>query len=118
MINEGGIKVNADSSCLMPMGTVFSIMSKHVNGRIYCADYHRGIMATEKSDIITMTLLNDKFDKHKNFRLKKYGEQPEITVYTSESILPFSRFDKKTATAVVNEEMYIIDVPPHSIAVV
>lgn len=118
LINEGGIKVGAESSSLTPVGKVFSIMKNHLNGRICCADYRRGIMATEKGEIITMTLLNENLDAPKSFSFKKQGKQAKITVYTSESVMPFSDFEEKTVTAVECGDMYTVNVPPHSIATV
>lgn len=118
LINKGGIKMDADSSSLTPVGKVFSIMKNHINGRICCADYRRGIMATEKDGIITMTLLNENLDDSKSFRFKKQEKQAEITVYISASVLPFSDFEEKTVKAVECEDMYTVNVPPHSIATV
>ncbi len=45
-------------------------MKNHINGRICCADYRRGIMATEKDGIITMTLLNENLAIQKALDLK------------------------------------------------
>lgn len=75
-------------------------------------------MATEKDGIITTTLLNENLDDSKSFRFKKQEKQAEITVYTSASVLPFSDFEEKTEKAVECEDMYTVNVPPHSIATV
>lgn len=75
-------------------------------------------MATEKDGIITTTLLNENLDDSKSFRFKKQEKQAEITVYTSASVLPFSDFEEKTVKAVECEDMYTVNVPPHSIATV
>lgn len=106
-VNEGAIDIAPDKAVLNATGKVFALMNKHAGGKLLFSG--RNVVATEKEDFITITLLNRAYDSEKHFTLNNVrGDVLKTVSYTSDSILSYSDFKEDTwKTSVANESINV-----------
>lgn len=115
-VNEGAIRVEWDKSFLTPSGQMFSVMKNHINGKLCFAV--EDAVATEKDNVLTITLINRSYDSTKKFIVPKYGETIVSTLYSSECILPYSDFAIKNVKLNLMGESYEVLLPKHSVMLI
>ena len=113
-VNEGAINVYKDSVELTPTGQVFRVMKHHANGLIRAL--YEDFVATEKGGVLTCTFINRSFDKNKTFNLPIKGEIITAELYSSEDVIPYSRFEKGDLNIKNSEDSLKIVMPKHSMA--
>lgn len=95
---------------------MFSVMKNHIGGKLCFAE--KDATATEKEDILTITLINRSYDGSKKFILPEYGQTVVSRLYESESILPYSDFEIKDVDLTSTEEGYEVVLPKHSVMLI
>ncbi|WP_302418673.1 hypothetical protein [Blautia marasmi] len=115
-VNEGAIRVEWDKSFLTPSGQMFSVMKNHIGGKLCFAV--RDAVATEKNNVLTITLINRSYDGTKKFKIPKYGETMVSSLYSSENVLPYSDFAVKNVELQLMGDSYEVLLPRHSVMLI
>lgn len=89
-VNEGAIKVEPDRAYLTPMGQMFAVMKEHIGGKLLFAS--DAAVATDRDDILTVTLVNRSYDECSKITLPALGKVTRAKWYGSEDVVPFSEF--------------------------
>jgi len=114
-VNEGMIRVLPDSACLTAQGISYSVMKHHAGGKLLRAE--RDIVITRHPDNeIYMTVINASLKCEKPVSFPETGVCREALVYTSDSVIPHSNFEKKDVTGLVSQGSMLLE--PHSILTV
>ncbi len=115
-VNEGAIRVEWDRAFLTPSGRMFAVMKHHIGGRLCFAD--QDAVATEKDQILTVTLLNRSFGEKKKFILPGYGKPVVATLYRADQVLPYSDFETTQTELVKAGENLEAVLPEHSVMLI
>jgi len=113
-VNEGALLVEPDRVILTPTGQAIAAMSHHAGAVIRAIQ--DDVVATEKDDIITLTLINRSYDQEKTFTMPKAGIISSAVLLSGEDILPWSRFSRTALPVREEEGSYCVTLPEHSIA--
>ena len=89
-------------------------MKHHANGLVRAL--YEDFVATEKDSVLTCTFINRSFDKAKNFILPLKGEVISAELYSSDDVIPYSRFEKNRLKPKVGTNNLKIEIPKHSMA--
>lgn len=114
-INEGMIVVRPDGAGLTAQGQIFSMMTKHMGGRL-CYAAQDAAATTDAEGIVTATVVNASFDGEKEVDLSGCGECIEAVLYTSETVLWPSVFELKDVLS--DAKSGKLRMPPHSVLMV
>lgn len=115
-VNEGAIRVQWDRAILTPGGQMFAVMKNHIGGRLCFA--HQDAVATERDEILTMTLLNRSFEEKKEFVLPRYGKTVTAVLYQADRVVPYSDFEKTEVKLKETGENYTAVLPKHSVMLI
>ena len=63
-----------------------------------------------------MTVINDSFDRERDFVISGPAGKAEGVLYTSEEVSPHSSFEEKPLEIESDETGYTLSLPPHSVA--
>ena len=74
------------------------------------------VTATRKGTVLTCTLLNRSFDKEKKFTMPKAGELILSELYSSEDVVPNTRFSISELQVKEGEHSLEVVLPEHSVA--
>ena len=113
-VNEGAINVYKNGVELTPTGQVFTVMKHHANGLVRAL--YEDFVATEKDEALTCTIINRSFDKEKIFNIPIKGEILTSELYSSDDVIPYSRFEKSNLKYEIIGDSLKIVMPSHSMA--
>jgi len=115
-IGEGAIIIEPEKSFLTANGQVFSVMKEHKGG-LLCNTDNRSAVATVKDNVLTLTLINDSFDTPQSTTIPLKGKLISALQYTSDNVLPYSRFDESELQVEYRHGKFTATIQPHSIAI-
>ena len=115
-VNEGAIRVEWDRAFLTPSGQMFAVMKNHIGGRLCFAG--QDAVATEKDQVLTVTLLNRSFEEKKEFILPRYGKQITAILYRADQVLPYSDFEVTEVKLRETGENRVAVLPKHSMMLI
>ena len=119
-VNEGAIDVAPAGARLTADGQMFAMARGHHGGRrcrIDGADAFTAA-ATVKNGDVYVTVVNDSFDRKRDFVISGPAGKAEGVLYTSEDVTPYTFFEEKALAIASDETGYSISLPPHSVAAV
>ncbi len=117
-VNEGAIDVTPEGARLTADGQMFAAARGHHGGRrcrIDGADAFTAA-ATVKNGAVYVTVVNDSFDRERDFVIAGPAGKAEGVVYTAEDVAPPSFFEVKPLAIASDESGYSVSLPPHSVA--
>lgn len=117
-VGEGAIIVTPTGSRLTANGQVFALMKAHQDGRVcrVSANDDLSTAATLKDGVLSITLINERYDEARNFSFALKGKVQEAVVYTSGDVLPFSTFSSSPLEVKADRKGIRTVLPPHSVA--
>lgn len=117
-VGEGAIIVTPTGSRLTANGQVFALMKAHQDGRVcrVSANDDLSTAATLKDGVLSITLINERYDEARPFSFALKGKVQEAVVYTSDDVLPFSTFSPSPLEVKVERKGIRTVLPPHSVA--
>lgn len=95
---------------------MFAVMKNHIDGKLCFVS--EDAIATEKENVLTITMINRSYDRKKKFELPKYGAVITSDLYEGQSVLPYSGFERKQMVLTESGEEYTVSVPKHSVMLV
>lgn len=117
-IGEGAIEIKGNHCRLTATGQVFSLLKAHCGGALCPCLKNNNVVATIKDNIVTISLLHTGQESPSVFRIRMRGELLDANVLCTDSLLPHSRFVKKTLSVSKAEDIFEVILPPHSVACV
>ena len=119
-VNEGAIEVTPAAARLTAGGQMFALLRGHHGGRRCAIDGADAFTAaaTVQEGAVFVTLVNDSFDQSRDFVLNVASGDIESTLYTSDSVLPYTVFQKTDLPVRREGETICVSLPPHSVAAV
>ena len=117
-VGEGAIIVTPTGSRLTANGQVFALMKAHQDGRVcrVSANDDLSTAATLKDGVLSITLINERYDEARPFSFALKGKVQEAVVYTSDDVLPFSTFSSSPLEVKADRKGISTVLPPHSVA--
>lgn len=115
-IGEGAIEIKGNHCRLTATGQVFSLLKAHCGGALCPCPKNNNVVATIKDNIVTISLLHIGQESPRVFRIRMRGELLNANVLCADSLLPHSRFEKKTLSISEAEGVFEVILPPHSVA--
>ena len=117
-VGEGAIIVTPTGSRLTANGQVFALMKAHQDGRVcrVSANDDLSTAATLKDGVLSITLINERYDEARPFSFALKGKVQEAVVYTSNDVLPFSTFSSSPLEVKADRKGIRTVLPPHSVA--
>ncbi len=117
-VGEGAIMITPTSSRLSANGQVFSLMKAHQGGRMcpVTGDSECRAAATLKDGVLTVTLVNDSYDRAENMELAVKGKVRKATLLSCEDIRPYTYFTESELEVIPGKKSLKTTLPPHSIA--
>ena len=117
-VGEGAVLINEDGARLTANGQMFAMMRAHCGGEL-CgltgAD-EDAALATVKDGVLTLTLINDRYDEDREFRFNLPGDDPAGELYESEEVTPHSYFTRRPLAVKEENGGASVLLPPHSAA--
>ncbi len=119
-VNEGAIEVTPAGARLTADGQMFAAAKGHHGGRRCRIDGTDEFTAaaTVKNGAVFVTVVNDSFDRERQFVLSGLSGKAEGVVYTSQDVSPHTYFEEKPLAVPSDGNGYPISLPPHSVAAV
>jgi len=117
-VGEGAIMITPTTSRLSANGQVFEMMKTHKNGklcRISGSDKYLAA-ATLKGKILTVTLINDSYDRTENLELPIKGKLRNARVLSSDDVRPYTYFSESELNVISGKKSFKVSLPPHSVA--
>ena len=117
-VNEGAIDVTPEGARLTADGQMFAMARGHHDGRrcrIDGADAFTAAATVNNGDVY-VTVVNDSFDRERDFVIFGPAGKAEGILYTSEDVTPHTFFEEKPLAIGSDETGYSISLPPHSVA--
>ncbi|MBQ8612103.1 MAG: helix-turn-helix domain-containing protein [Oscillospiraceae bacterium] len=112
-VNEGMIIADPGvPAYLTAQGQVFAVMRRHAGGRL-CHAAPDAVATVDGEGFITVTAVNASFDSEKPVDLSALGRCVEAVLYTSDTVLPPSRFKEQDVLAAAGTGS--LSLPPHSL---
>ena len=117
-VGEGAIIVDRLGSRLTAIGQALSLMKVHQDGQICQVTENEDLSttATLKDGVLSITLINEKYDEERTFSFPLKGKVQESVVYTSADVLPYSYFSTSPLQVKADRKGISTVLPPHSIA--
>ena len=97
---------------------MFAMMKAHCGGNLCAvtgAD-ETSALATEKDGVLTVTLINDAYDKERTYCFNLPGSDPAGELYTSEEVRPYTYFERRPLAVKAENGAANVVLPPHSAA--
>ena len=119
-VNEGAVEVTPSTARLTANGQMFALMRGHHGGKrclLDCDDPFTAA-ATVKDGAVYVTLVNDGFDKSREFVLEGASGDIAGELYTSDTVLPCSYFQKTELPIKKDGATVRVLLPPHSAAAI
>ena len=111
-VNEGMIRVEADSASLTAQGQIFSLMKRHKGNRL-CSASQEAVVTLDREGKTVATVVNASYRNRKSVDFAQYGPCSQAVLYSSDTVLPPSVF---TETDVLDQAQGgTFDMPPHSV---
>ena len=97
---------------------MFALMKAHQDGKLCKVEENDDLSttATLKEGILTITLINEKYDQERPFSFPLKGKVQEAVVYTSDDVLPYSYFSTSPLQVKADRKGISTILPPHSVA--
>lgn len=111
-VNEGMIDVYPDRAVLTAQGQMMSVMKRHIGGRL-CSAAQDVVLTQDADGCLTATVINASFGNEKRVDLSALGHCVEAVLYTSDTVLPPSRFKEQDVLA--DTAAGSLSLPPHSL---
>ncbi|MBR5546535.1 MAG: hypothetical protein IKU70_06100 [Clostridia bacterium] len=115
-VNEGLITVTPREAFLTAQGQVFALMKNHIGGHI-CHRSPRAL-ATCQSGAVFITVVNPSYDQPQHVRIPGQGTLVRASLYSSETVIPPSRFTEQHVELEADENSRCFIMPPHSVLAV
>ena len=117
-VGEGAIVIDQLGSRLTANGQMFALMKAHQDGKLCKVEENDDLSttATLKEGILTITLINEKYDQERPFSFPLKGKVQEAVVYTSDDVLPYSYFSTSPLQVKADRKGISTILPPHSVA--
>ncbi|MCR4622986.1 MAG: hypothetical protein K5663_12985 [Clostridiales bacterium] len=116
-VGEGAILITPASARLTANGQMFAMMKDHSGARLCPLKGSDGsALATVKDGTLTLTLINDSFDRSRTFCFTGGGKVMRAEVYSSEEVTPYSFFTVSELQVSREEDALSCTLPPHSAA--
>ena len=112
-VNEGMIDVRPDGAELTAQGQVMTAMKRHIGGRL-CHAAPDAAVTADADGSRTVTVINASFDAVKPVEFSAFGVCTQAVLYTSDTVLPPSRFEERDILA--DARTGSLQLPPHSLA--
>ena len=119
-VGEGAILVGKNDSRLTATGQMFALMKAHQDGRL-CrvkANDDLSTAASIKDNVLTITLINDKYADERTFDFPLQGTLIDAKLYSSDEVTPNSFFHTSPLTVNVTKKGVSTTLPPHSAAII
>ena len=96
----------------------FALMKAHQDGRVcrVSANDDLSTAATLKDGVLSITLINERYDEARPFSFALKGKVQKAVVYTSDDVLPFSTFSSLPLEVKADRKGIRTVLPPHSVA--
>lgn len=119
-IGEGAIIIDHLGSRLTANGQVFSLMKAHQDGKLCKVTENDDLSttATLKDGVLTITLINDKYDEERTFNFPIKATLQDAVLYSSDDIRPYSYFDESPLQVKCDKKNVSTVLPPHSVALI
>ena len=121
-IGEGAIIIDRLESRLTANGQIFSLMRNHQNGKICKVSENDDLStaATLQDNVLTITLINEKYDEERVFRLPINTRSSVIdaVLYSSDDVRPYSFFNESPLQVKNDKKNLCTILPPHSVALI
>ena len=117
-VGEGAVIVTPTDSYLTAIGQMFAMMKPHQGGKL-CpveGDEDGNAAATVKEGVLTVTLINEEYDKERDIVIPCRGRISEGVLFASEEVLPYTRFEETPLQARAVDGEIRLTLPPHSAA--
>ena len=116
-VGEGCVLIDAHSARLTANGQVFALMKAHCGGRLcrIAGGEEGSVLATEKDGARVVTLINDSFDREKEFALSCAGAPEEGTLLSAEAVTPYTFFASSELKWETKDTAVRVTLPPHSV---
>lgn len=114
-VNESAIKVKPTEVTLTATGQALAFVKDHVNGNLRFAT--DDVIATEKEGVVTVTAVNDAYDKPMKVSVPNEGNLLYAKHYVPTSLLPHSYFSVNELSVSENGDYYEFELSPHSMAI-
>ena len=117
-VGEGAVLIGDEGARLTANGQVFSLMKAHKGGSLLTLEgaEDSAALATRKGELLTLTLINDEYDRKKRFLFPLAGKIEEAVLLSSEDVLPDSFFTLSPLSFEETEEGISVFLPPHAVA--
>ena len=118
-VQEGAIIVNRTDSRFTANGQMFAAMSAHQDGRVCRVTENDDFStaATLKDGVLTVSMINESYDRPRDFNFNIKGRVLEATLYSSDDVLPMSYFHDAPLDVKSGRGHVTTTLPPHSVAV-
>jgi len=117
-VGEGAIMITPSSSRLSANGQVFSLLKAHKGGMLCnvagATEYEA--IATINGDVVTVTLINEKYDQFEDIELNIKGQLQTAKLLSSDDVRPYSYFTESDLNVVPGKKSFKVTLPPHSVA--
>ena len=119
-VGEGAILIEPTESRLTANGQMFAMMAEHQGGKLCKVTENEDLSttATLKDDVLTVTLINESYDKDREFCFDLRGKLVDAYVYTADDLLPYSYFNRVPLEVMVGKKQVKTVLPPHSAAII
>ena len=117
-VNEGAIDVTPEGARLTADGQMFALARGHHGARRCCINGADAFTAaaTVKNGAVYVTVVNDSYDRAREFFISGPAGKAEGVLYTSQEVSPHTFFEEKPLAIGADESGFSISLPPHSVA--
>jgi alpha-N-arabinofuranosidase len=119
-VGEGAILIKGHESRLTANGQMFAMMKAHQDGRLCKVTGNEDLStaASLKDDVLTITLINDKYADERTFQFPVKGKLAEAVLYYADDLTPGSYFTTSELPVTVSKKDIKTTLPPHSVAII
>lgn len=115
-VNEGTIEANWDGARLTAAGQAFAAMTEHSGGMIRYQSAN--VLATEKEQVLTVTMVNASFEKEQTLWLPDCGRAITADLYYGREMIPYSYFEIRPAQVEKESDRLRVNIPAHSLVLI
>jgi len=119
-VGEGAIIIDRLNSRLTANGQAFSLMKAHQDGKLCKVTDNEDLstVATIRDGVLTLTLINEKYDEERTFSFPVKATLKDAVVYSSDDVTPYSYFSGSPLQVKCDQENVRTVLPSHSIALI
>ena len=117
-VAEGAIIISPTESRLTANGQMFALMKAHQDGQL-CRVTENDDLSTAASirdGVLTITLINEQFNKERAFDFALKGKVEEAVLYSSNDVRPYTYFSESPLEVKATKKNVHTVLPPHSVA--